>query len=226
MTSAAPLVFDEVPLGRGGRPVTIAVPEHETVAVLGDEDSGVDRLGSWALGLERPARGAARAFGTVIADLPERERLAFRRRLGYLPAGDGLLQNLSLRDNLALPLRFGSGAASREIEGRVNVMLAAVRLTQAAARRPAAVHEEERRRAAFARAMAFDPAVLVLEQAFDGLTTRSAAELLELARGGVTEAGSRRAILITGQDLPALLQRRVERVYRVTRDGVLEPELV
>jgi hypothetical protein len=74
--------------------------------------------------------------------------------------------------------------------------------------------------------MAFDPAVLVLEQAFDGLTTRSAAELLELARGGVTEAGSRRAILITGQDLPALLQRRVERVYRVTRDGVLEPELV
>jgi ABC-type transporter Mla maintaining outer membrane lipid asymmetry ATPase subunit MlaF len=226
MNAPPSLVFDDVPLGRAGRPATIAVSEHESVAVLGDEDSGVDRLGSWALGLERPPRGAARVFGTVVADLPERERLAFRRRLGYLPAGDGLLQNLSLRDNVALPLRFGSAATSREIDGRVRVMLAAVRLTDAAGRRPAAVHEEERRRAAFARAMAFDPPLLVLEQPFDGLTTRSAAELLELARGGVTAAGSRRAILITGQDLPALLQRRLERVYRVTRDGMLEPELV
>jgi ABC-type sulfate/molybdate transport systems ATPase subunit len=103
-------------------------------------------------------------------------------------------------------------------------MLAAVRLTEAADRRPAAVHDEERRRAAFARAMAFDPALLVLEQPFDGLTARSAAELLELARGGVTEAGGRRAMLITGQELPALLHGRVERVYRVSRNGVLEVE--
>jgi putative ABC transport system ATP-binding protein len=221
----APLVFDEVPLGRSGKPGTLEVAPHETVAVLGDEDSGIDRLGSWVLGLDRPPRGAVRVFGTVVADLPDAERLAFRRTLGYLPAGDGLLQNLSLRDNVALPLRFGSGATSREIDGRVRVMLAAVRLTEAADRRPAAVHEEERRRAAFARAMAFDPQLLVLEQPFDGLTTRSAAELLELARGGVAEGGARRAILITAQDLPALLERRVERVYRVTRDGVLEPQL-
>jgi ABC-type transporter Mla maintaining outer membrane lipid asymmetry ATPase subunit MlaF len=220
----APLSFTAVPLGRAGQPATFEVAPHETVAVLGDEDSGVDRLGGWAMGLERPPRGAVRAFDTVVADLPETERLAFRRRVGYLPAGDGLLQNLSLRDNVALPLRFGSGATSREIEGRVRVMLAAVRLTEAADRRPAAVHDEERRRAAFARAMAFDPALLVLEQPFDGLTARSAAELLELARGGVTEAGGRRAMLITGQELPALLHGRVERVYRVSRNGVLEVE--
>jgi len=220
----APLVFENVPLGRNGKLTTIEIPEHETVAVLGDEDSGVDRLGGWALGLERPPRGSARVFGTVVADLPDRERLAFRRRLGYLPAGEGLLQNLSLGDNVALPLRFGSEASSREIEGRVRVMLAAVRITDAAGRRPAAVHEEERRRAAFARAMAFDPPLLVLEQPFDGLTARSAAELLELARGGAMEGGARRAILITGQDLPALIQHRLERVYRVGRDGVLEHE--
>lgn len=220
----APLVFTEVPLGRSGRPASFEVREHESVAVLGDEDSGVDRLGSWALGLERPGRGSVAAFGTVVADLPETERLAFRRRLGYLPAGDGLLQNLSLRDNIALPLRFGSGATSREIDGRVRVMLAAVRLTDAAVRRPAAVHDEERRRTAFARAMAFDPGLLLLEQPFDGLTVRSASELLERARGGITAGGARRAILITGQELPALLHGRVERIYRVSRDGVLEAE--
>jgi ABC-type sulfate/molybdate transport systems ATPase subunit len=220
----APLVFIDVPLGRHGRSVSVEVPAHETVAVLGDEDSGVDRLGGWALGLERPPLGAARLFDTVVADLPERERLAFRRKVGYLPAGDGLLQNLSLRDNVALPLRFGSGATPREIDGRVRVMLASVRLTDAAGRRPAALHDEERRRAAFARAMAFDPPLLVLEQPFDGLTARSASELLELARGGIAEGGGRRAVFITGQELPALLHGRLERVYRVSRDGVLEVE--
>ena len=165
-------------------------------------------------------------FGTEILGLPEGERLAFRRRVGYLPAGDALLQNLSLRDNVALPLRFGSAATTREIEGRVNVMLAAVRVATVADARPARANEEECRRAAFARAMAFDPALLILEQPFDGLTARAAAELLEFARGGESAEGARRAILITGQELPGLLLPRLERVYRVSRAGALELETV
>ncbi|MGH7645078.1 MAG: ATP-binding cassette domain-containing protein, partial [Gemmatimonadales bacterium] len=190
----------------------------------GDGRSGVGRLGGFALGLERPPAGRVRVLGTVIADLPEESRLAFRRRVGYLPAGDGLLHNLSLRDNVALPLRFGSPASAREIEGRVNVMLAAVRLAGVAALRPAQASEEERRRAALARALAFDPLLLVLEQPFDGLAPRVASELLELARGGETSEGARRAVLITAPDLHPGLERRVERVYRLTRTGALTVE--
>ena len=177
-------MFAAVPLGADARqPLTLEVPARETVAVLGDENSGVGDLGGYALGLERPAAGRVLVFDTVIADLPERERLAFRRRVGYLPAGDALLQNLSLRNNIALPVRFGSDASTREIEGRVNVMLAAVRLT-----------------------------------------ARTAAELLEFARGGETAEGARRTVLITGQELPAVLHRRIERVYRLTRAGTLQLE--
>lgn len=225
--SPPPLVFEDVPLSpRHERPLTLDVPEHETVAVLGDEDSGVNALGSYALALEAPRGGRVRVFGTSLEDLPEHDRLAFRRRVGYLPAGDALLQNLSLRDNVALPLRFGSGLPGREIDGRVNVMLAAVRLTEQARLRPAQVNEEGRRRAAFARAMAFDPAVLILEQPFNGITARAAAELLEIARGGETASGARRTILVTGQELPPLLLRRADRVYRLSRTGVLELETV
>lgn len=218
-----PLAFDDIPLSARERaPFSLSVAPHQTVAVLGDEDSGVDRLGGYALGLEQPRAGRARAFDTVIADLPERERLAFRRRVGYLPAGDGLLQNLSLRDNVALPLRFGSDAAPREIDVRVSVMLVAVRLGPVADRRPARANEEECRRAAMARAIAFDPTLLVLEQPFDGITARAAAELLEIARGGETAEGARRTILITGQEIPTVVQRRCDRVYRLTRAGTLE----
>lgn len=217
--SPLPLVFDSLPF-------SLEVRERQTVAVLGDEDSGIGLLGGYALGLDRPARGRALVFGTEIAQLPEPQRLAYRRRVGYLPAGEGLLQNLSIRDNVALPLRFGSGASPRDIEGRVNVMLAAVRLTGVAAARPAHANEEERRRAALARAIAFDPALLILEQPFDGLTARVASELLEFARGGESAEGARRTIFITGQEIPAMILRRVDQVYRVTRAGILETETV
>lgn len=222
-----PLVFEHVPLGRdASQAFSLEIPAHHTVAVLGDENSGIGMLGAYALGLDRPPTGRVLAFDTDVAALSEPLRLAFRRRVGYLPAGEGLLQNLSLRDNIALPLRFGSGASPRDIEGRVNVMLAAVRLAGVGNLRPAQANEEERRRAALARAIAFDPALLVLEQPFDGLTARVASELLELARGGESAEGARRTIFITGQEIPPLLLRRVEHVYRVSRAGALEPEPV
>lgn len=226
MTAPAPLAFEHLPLSERRTPFSLAVASHQTVAVLGDETSGVDQLGGYALGLEWPPGGRVLVFDTVIAELPLRERLAFRHRVGYLPAGDGLLQNLSLRDNIALPLRFGSDASPREIDGRVAVIVAAVGLGGAADRRPAQATEEECRRAALARAMAFDPALLVLEQPFDGLTARTATELLEIARGGETAEGARRAVLITGQEIPTGVQRRCERVYRLTRAGTLELETV
>jgi ABC-type branched-subunit amino acid transport system ATPase component len=105
-------------------------------------------------------------------------------------------------------------------------MVAALRLGGAADRRPAQANEEECRRAALARAVAFDPSLLVLEQPFDGVTARVAGELLEVARGGETAEGARRTILITGQEIPVVVQRRCDRLYRLTRAGSLELETV
>jgi ABC-type transporter Mla maintaining outer membrane lipid asymmetry ATPase subunit MlaF len=233
----APLVFLEVPIGRAARstfgsmPLAASGPDttlnlevnpHQTVALLGDETSGVDTLGGLALGLERPAHGRVITLGTEIGLLGRSHQLAFRRRVGYLPAGDGLMQNLTLRDNIRLPLRFGSDYRSREIEGRVDVIVAQLRLTRVADLRPAQSNAEDRRRAALGRALAFDPELVVLEEAFDGLTDRAAAELLEVARGGETAEGARRTLFVTGPDLPALLRPRVDRTLRLARGRVEE----
>jgi ABC-type transporter Mla maintaining outer membrane lipid asymmetry ATPase subunit MlaF len=231
--SDAPLVFEGVPLTRirrttGDSPVpeevgvfSLEVPEHHTVVALGDERSGVDDLGALAMGLESGPRGCARVFGTQIDSLERRAQLAFRRRIGYLPAGDGLLQNLTLRDNIRLPLRFGSDFQPDEIEGRVDVILAQLRIARVAQARPAAANAEDRRRTALGRALAFDPELVIMEQPFDGLTDRVAAELLEVARGGQTAEGGRRTVFITDQDIPALLRSRVERLIRIV-DGEVE----
>ncbi|MEP6574207.1 MAG: ATP-binding cassette domain-containing protein [Gemmatimonadota bacterium] len=223
----APLVFENIPLAVIGRTTlgghstdgqgafNLSVPEHHTVVALGDERSGVDNLGALAMGLESGPRGKAQVFGMEIDKLERRAQLAFRRRIGYLPAGDGLLQNLTLRDNIRLPLRFGSDFQPDEIEGRVDVILAQLRITRVAHARPAGANEEDRRRTALGRALAFDPELVIMEQPFDGLTDQVAAELLEVARGGQVAEGGRRTVFITDQDIPAMLRPRVESLVRV-----------
>jgi ABC-type transporter Mla maintaining outer membrane lipid asymmetry ATPase subunit MlaF len=229
---SASLRFEEVPLGRvrratyGGVPhlevqsdgvFSLTVAQHETVAVVGDETSGVDLLGGLALGLDGAPSGRVTALGVELATLDRRAQLAFRRKLGYLPAGDGLMQNLTLRDNIRLPLRFGSDFKPKDIEARVDLIIAQVRLKHVSHLRPAESNAEDNRRAALGRAIALDPELVILEEPFDGLTDRAAAELLETARGGEVAQGGRRTVLITGQDLPALLRHRVERLIRLRR---------
>ncbi len=231
-----PLSFAGVPLGQVRRQTLSGLPNiaseaegvfsleveaRRTVAVTGDEVSGVDLLGGLALGLERAPSGEVRTLGVDLASLDRLSQLAFRRKLGYLPAGDGLLQNLTLRENIRLPLRFGSDFRPRDIEGRVDVIVAQLRLTRVADHRPAQANAEDRRRTALGRALAFDPELVVLEEPFDGLTDRAAGELLEAARGGETAEGARRTVFLTGADLPSLLRTRVDRHLRVVR-GRLE----
>jgi phospholipid/cholesterol/gamma-HCH transport system ATP-binding protein len=220
----APLVFDDVRLD-GARPVAVSltVPAHRAVSAVGDVARGLDRLGPIALGLDRPAGGRALLFGEQVTTLSRRAALAFRRQAGYVPEGDGLLQNLSLADNVALPLQFGSPLSPGEIRSRVRVILGAFRLADVGGLRPSEADDEQRRRAAFARALVFDPRLVILDQPFDGIGLGAAAELLDLTRGGETTDGPRRSVLVTSQALPDRLRSRFEERYRVT-GGTLRPD--
>jgi phospholipid/cholesterol/gamma-HCH transport system ATP-binding protein len=213
----APLVFDDVRLeGARFSAVALTVPPHRGVSVVGEVASGLDRLGRIALGLEPADGGRALLFGENVGAMPRRAALAFRRQAGYVPEGDGLLQNLSLADNIALPLQFGSPLTPREVRGRVRVILGMFRLADVGDLRPSQADDEQRRRAAFARALVFDPPLVILDQPFDGIGLGAAAELLDLARGGETAEGPRRAMLVTSQVLPDRLRSRFEERYRVT----------
>ena len=220
----APLVFLDVPLNGSEAPtVTLEIPAHRAVSVVGGENSGVHLMGRLALGLITPKAGHLTVMGRELVTLPRQELLAYRRLVGYLPAGDGLLQNLTLGQNVALPLRFGSDFSEGEIESRLNIMLAAAGLANAGHLRPAQANDEQRRRAALARALAFDPKLVVLEDPFVGLTDRASRGILETARGGEIEEGSRRAVFAVGPNLPASVIRRFEIRYRLIH-GALQQE--
>jgi len=221
---APPLVFREVDLKeRPDHPsqrFDVTIQPDSVVVAIGDEDSGVQDLGSWALGLGRPSAGRVEVFGAPIGALPYYDLLLFRRRIGYHPVGDGLLQNLTLRDNVALPLRFASDHRQAEVDGRVSQLVEDFRLRSVAGLRPAQANEEDRRRAALARAVALDPDLVVLEAPFDGLTSRAAQDVLD--KVSRREDGSRRAVFATVQDLVPSVRRTVHRVIKVVDGTAVE----
>ncbi|MEK7667975.1 MAG: ATP-binding cassette domain-containing protein [Gemmatimonadota bacterium] len=221
---AAPLVFTGIDLrDRPDHPdhrFDLTVAPGTVVVAIGDEDSGVGDLGGFALGLQRPLSGRAEVFGAPIGQLPYYDLLLFRRRIGYHPVGDGLLQNLTLRDNVALPLRFASDHRMAEVDHRVNLLIDDFRLRAVAGLRPAAANEEDRRRAALARALALDPDLVVLEAPFDGLTGRAAQDLL--GKVSRRDDGSRRAVFVTVQDLVPSVRQMVDRVIKVVDGSAVE----
>ena len=130
------------------------------------------------------------------------------------------MQNLSLSDNVALPLKFGSNFSDKKIRGRVKVILGALRISENAEARPATVRDETRRRTALARALAFDPEILLLEAPFDGITDRVAGELLDIVLGGEHADGSRRTVFLTAQHLPVSLRSRIHTIYRAAKGSL------
>jgi len=224
---APPLVFRDVDLKeRPDHPAQrfdLTVQPQTVVVAIGDEDSGVLDLGGWALGLGRPSAGRIEVFGAPIGSLLYDDLLLFRRRIGYHPVGDGLLQNLTLRDNVALPLRFASDHRQAEVDGRVNQLLEDFRLRSVASLRPAQANEEDRRRAALARAVALDPDLVVLEAPFDGLTSRAAQDVLD--KVSRRDDGTRRAVFATVQDLVPSVRKTVQRVIKVADGAAVEEAL-
>jgi len=200
---AMPLVFQDVDLReRPDHPdhrFDLSVEIGTITAVLGDEDSGVGDMGRFSIGLDRPPSGTVLVYGVDVGRLSWRRLLVFRRRLGYLQVGDGLLQNLSLRANISLPLQYASDHNMKAVDRHVEELLERFHLDDVALLRPATVNEEIRRRTAVARAIALDPELLILESPFDGLTHRAAQELVELVRH--TSEGIPRTVFITAQDL-------------------------
>src|SRR5215470_11642471 len=73
--------FDEGPVLRG---VSFCVRERETVVLLGETGTGKTLTLKMAAGLLRPDSGGIDVLGKKVSDMPERELLTFRRKIGFM----------------------------------------------------------------------------------------------------------------------------------------------
>jgi ABC-type transporter Mla maintaining outer membrane lipid asymmetry ATPase subunit MlaF len=148
---------------------TVAPGEYWVVAGL--QASGKSDFLMMAGSLTAPLRGRYRLFGE---DMPifEDQRLKARLRLGLVFDGGELFNNLSVAENVALPLRYHRNLTVPEAEASVRELLEAMELTPWADHVPATLARNWQKRAGLARALALQPEVLLVDNPLAALDLR------------------------------------------------------
>jgi cell division transport system ATP-binding protein len=165
--------------------------------VTGASGAGKSTLLNIACLAERPSRGRMRLFGADPATLDRSRRAALRRRIGIVFQDARLFDDLSARDNVALPLRI-AGTPPREVRDNVADLLAWVGLTKRADLPAGSLSAGERQRIAIARAIVGRPDLLVADEP-TGHADDEVAWLLVRAFESVNRLGT--TVLIATHDI-------------------------
>jgi len=157
--------------------VSFAVTRGEIFGLLGPNGAGKTTTILMLLGLTDISGGEAR----VLGHNPEREPLAVKRRVGYMPDSVGFYDHLTARDNLRYTARL-MGMPEADREARIAAALDRVGLREVADKRVATFSRGMRQRLGLAEILMKEPAVAIIDEPTSGLDPQATVELLDMIR--------------------------------------------
>jgi putative ABC transport system ATP-binding protein len=198
--------------------VSLRVQAGESVAVTGPSGSGKSTLLSILGCLDRPTRGRYLLDGTPVSGLRDGELSRLRnRRIGFVFQSFHLIPQLTVAENVETPLLYGPVPVG-EWRARALACLEKVSLAHRADHRPAELSGGEAQRAAIARALVCEPALLLADEPTGNLDSATGEEIARLL--GALHREGRTLVVVTHNEA---LARRAERIVRL-RDGRVEAE--
>jgi len=203
------------------RGVNLSVGRGEFVAVTGASGSGKSTLLHMLGGITRPTAGRVLLEGVDLATLDDDALAAIRRRrIGFVFQRYNLLPELSLLENVSLPLAL-DGVTPARCETAARAALEAVGMAHRGSHRPDELSGGEQQRGAIARALVTDPAVVLADEPTGALDTANSSRVVQLLQRLVAER-QQTVILVTHDPAVAAAAGRVVRM----RDGQVESDSV
>jgi phospholipid/cholesterol/gamma-HCH transport system ATP-binding protein len=169
----ARVIFDDV---------TLSIPRGKITAIMGPSGTGKTTLLKLIARQLTPDHGRIMVDGQDISLLARHDLFALRQRMGMLFQSGALLTDLSVFENVALPLREHTRLPELAIRQLVLMKLQAVGLRGAASMMPAELSGGMSRRVALARAVALDPQMVFYDEPFAGQDPITMGVLVRLIR--------------------------------------------
>jgi ABC-type lipoprotein export system ATPase subunit len=158
--------------------VSFSVAEGEFVSIFGKSGCGKTTLLNILGGLDRPSEGEVLVAGEDISCMGEDQLARFRlHNVGFVFQDYNLLQDLTVRENIALPARFSDRKAE---EGRVDGLLRMFDIVGIADETTNKISGGEAQRTAIARAMMNEPKIILADEPTGNLDRENAANVMDM----------------------------------------------
>ena len=194
--------------------VSISVEQGSVVGLLGPNGAGKTTTFYMIVGIEKPDAGTVMLDGKDISSMPMYERA--RAGIGYLPQEASIFSKMTVEDNIMAILETTDLNAS-EREAKMNALLDEFRLNHVRKSEGKALSGGERRRVEIARALATDPAFILLDEPFAGIDPIAVADIqgmiAHLAQRGI-------GVLITDHNVRETLSI-VDKAYILAEGHIL-----
>lgn len=191
--------------------VSIQVEQGSVVGLLGPNGAGKTTTFYMIVGIERPNSGVVTLDGKDISQMPMYERA--RAGIGYLPQEASIFSKMTVEENIMAILET-TDMNSEERVKKMNDLIDEFRLNHVRTSEGKALSGGERRRVEIARALATDPAFILLDEPFAGIDPIAVADIQgmidHLAKRGI-------GVLITDHNVRETLTI-VDRAY-ILADG-------
>ena len=161
------------------RDVSFSIQEGEFVGIMGPSGSGKTTLLNVISTLDAATGGIIEIAGIDITKMKQGELSDFRsQKLGFIFQDFNLLENLSIYENIALPLSL-QGIASKKIGPKVEKVAGMLGITEILRKYPSEVSGRQKQRSAAARALVHEPAIILGDEPTGALDSKNATSLLE-----------------------------------------------
>lgn len=147
--------------------VNLNILQGEIFMLVGNSGSGLTTFLRLISGLIEPLKGTIKLFDADIHKVTQQQLIKIRQMTGFVFQKSGLINNMTVLDNVALPLRYHTDLKENEIQTIAKNKLRFAGIEKYEAKLPAQLSEECKKLGGFARALALEPRLIF----YDGLAT-------------------------------------------------------
>lgn len=201
--------------------VSLSVSRGEFVAIMGPSGSGKSTLLNCIATIDTPTSGTIRIAGTDTSTISRRKLADFRRtQLGFIFQDSNLLDTLTARENIALPLTIGRVPAQKVL-ALVEAVASTLGVSEVLDKYPYQMSGGQRQRVAAARALVTKPHLVLADEPTGALDSKNAKLLLESLEA-LNRSKRATVLMVTHDETAASYCQRVLFI----RDGRLFTELL